>query len=102
MLSILNRRLHGRLKDGFVTCVALRLTAEGDGVLANAGHPAPFLNREELNLPGALPLGLDLNAEYEKYGFTLRSETGSPFIPTACWKRAILPEISSASNACGH
>ena len=48
ILSILNRRLHGRLKDGFVTCLALRLDAEGDCVLANAGHPAPFLNKEEL------------------------------------------------------
>ncbi len=65
VLSILNRRLHGRLKDGFVTCLALRLDAEGDCVLANAGHPAPFLNKEELNLPGALPLGLDLGTEYE-------------------------------------
>jgi hypothetical protein len=71
VLSILNRRLYGRLKDGFVTCVALRLTAEGEGVLANAGHPAPFLNREELNLPGALPLGLDLHAEYENLRFHL-------------------------------
>ena len=71
ILSILNRRLHGRLKDGFVTCVALHLTAEGDAVLANAGHPAPFLNREELNLPGALPLGLDLESAYEKVRFHL-------------------------------
>ena len=71
ILSILNRRLHGRLKDGFVTCVALRLTAEGEGVLANAGHPAPFLNREELSLPGALPLGLDFNAKYENIPFHL-------------------------------
>jgi serine phosphatase RsbU (regulator of sigma subunit) len=66
VLSVLNRRLHGRLKDGFVTCLALRLDAEGDCVLANAGHPAPFLNKEELSLPGALPLGLDLGTEYEK------------------------------------
>jgi serine phosphatase RsbU (regulator of sigma subunit) len=65
VLSILNRRLHGRLKDGFVTCLALRLDAEGDCVLASAGHPAPFLNKDELNLPGALPLGLDLDTAYE-------------------------------------
>jgi hypothetical protein len=71
VLSILNRRLHGRLRDGFVTCLALRLDAEGECVLANAGHPAPFLNREELSLPGALPLGLDLNTEYEKIHFHL-------------------------------
>jgi serine phosphatase RsbU (regulator of sigma subunit) len=71
ILSILNRRLHGRLKDGFVTCLALRLTADGDGVLANAGHPAPFLNKEELNLAGALPLGLDFHADYENVRFHL-------------------------------
>jgi Stage II sporulation protein E (SpoIIE) len=71
VLSILNRRLYGRLKDGFVTCVALRLDGQGDCVLANAGHPAPFLNREELNLPGALPLGLDLHAAYENVEFNL-------------------------------
>jgi hypothetical protein len=65
VLSILNRRLNGRLKDGFVTCLALRLDAEGDCVLASAGHPAPFLNRDELNLPGALPLGLDPDTAYE-------------------------------------
>ena len=29
VLSILNRRLHGRLKDGFVTCLALRLDCGG-------------------------------------------------------------------------
>ena len=66
ILSILNRRLHGRLQNGFVTCLALRLDAEGECVLANAGHPAPFLNKNELSSPGALPLGLDLTTEYEK------------------------------------
>jgi hypothetical protein len=71
VLTILSRRLHGRLKDGFVTCLAMRLDAEGDCLLASAGHPAPFLNREELSLPGALPLGLDLNAEYETVRFHL-------------------------------
>jgi serine phosphatase RsbU (regulator of sigma subunit) len=65
VLSTLNRRLHGRLKDGFVTCVALHLDGEGECTLANAGHPAPFLNKEELSLPGALPLGVDLNVQYE-------------------------------------
>ena len=88
ILSILNRRLHGRLKDGFVTCQALRLTAEGDGVLANAGHPAPFLNRDELDLPGALPLGLDPDTAYETdMELTSPSETGSPSIPMVCGAR---------------
>jgi serine phosphatase RsbU (regulator of sigma subunit) len=66
ILSILNRRLYGRLSNGFVTCLALRLDADGECMLANAGHPPPFLNKSELSSPGALPLGLDLTAEYEK------------------------------------
>jgi Stage II sporulation protein E (SpoIIE) len=71
ILAILNRRMHGRLQNGFVTCLALRLDEEGECVLANAGHPAPFLNKEELTLPGALPLGLDLTTEYRKIQFRL-------------------------------
>jgi hypothetical protein len=71
ILAILNRRLHGRLQNGFVTCLALRLDADGECVLANAGHLSPFLNKNELNLPGALPLGLDLTTEYEKTSLRL-------------------------------
>ncbi len=66
ILSILNRRLYGRLQNGFVTCLAVRLDAKGDCILANAGHPAPFLNRNELDSPGALPLGLELITKYAK------------------------------------
>ena len=66
VLAILNRRLYGRLQNGFVTCLALRLDVDGECVVANAAHLSPFLNENELNLPGALPLGLDLSAEYEK------------------------------------
>jgi hypothetical protein len=66
ILSILNRRLYGRLPNGFVTCLALRLDPDGQCILANAGHPPPFLNKNELSSPGALPLGLDLTATYEK------------------------------------
>jgi hypothetical protein len=66
ILSGLNRRLYGRLQDGFVTCLVLRLDPEGGCVLANAGHPSPFLNQRELSLPGALPLGLLPAAGFEK------------------------------------
>jgi hypothetical protein len=66
VLSILNRRLYGRLKDGFVTCLALRLDPDGECILANAGHPPAFLNKTELSSPGALPLGLDPVTRYEK------------------------------------
>ena len=65
ILSVLNRRLYGRLPHGFVTCVALRLNAGGECTVANAGHPAPYLNGNELHTPGSLPLGLDRSSHYE-------------------------------------
>ncbi len=65
ILAGLNRRVHGRLQHGFVTCLALRLGKDGNCAIANAGHPSPFLNGGEVNLPGALPLGLDAYASYE-------------------------------------
>jgi phosphoserine phosphatase RsbU/P len=64
LLTMLNRRLCGRLHGGFATCVILRI--ENDGcTVASAGHPAPFLNDRELDLPGALPLGISPSVTYE-------------------------------------
>ena len=64
LLTLLNRRLCGRLHGGFATCVILRI--ENDGcTVASAGHPAPFLNDRELDLPGALPLGITPSVTYE-------------------------------------
>lgn len=65
ILAALNRRLHGRLRGGFVTCLALRLQANGACTMANAGHLAPLLNGKEISLPGALPLALIPEAAYE-------------------------------------
>jgi hypothetical protein len=66
LLSRLNRHLVGRLQGGFATCIAVRLDGVRGGVLASAGHPAPFLNGHELELPGALPVGLMADAVYEE------------------------------------
>ena len=49
----------------------------GDCALASAGHPAPFLNERELELPGALPLGIAREVEYEESAFKLK--TGDHF-----------------------
>lgn len=59
ILAGLNRRLIGRLQGGFATAIVARVSPAGDCVLANAGHPAPYLNHRELPQSGALPLGLD-------------------------------------------
>jgi serine phosphatase RsbU (regulator of sigma subunit) len=79
ILAGLNRRLHGRLEHGFATCLVLRLDAEGNCVMANAGHLAPFLNNEEMSLPGALPVGLDPDAIYQKTTFPDRVGDRLPF-----------------------
>ncbi len=72
ILAGLNRRLHGRLQAGFATCVVLRMDGAGHCTMASAGHPAPFLNQHELELPGALPLGLTAMATYEETTLQLR------------------------------
>ena len=73
MLAALNRRLHGRLRSGFATCLVLRLDVEGRCLIANAGHLPPFLNGEEVPLPPALPLGLVPDAEYAPIEMTMGS-----------------------------
>lgn len=66
ILSGLTRRLLGRLQGGFTTCIAVRLDPSGKCTFANAGHPAPFLNDREIELPGALPLGIDQSTVYSE------------------------------------
>jgi serine phosphatase RsbU (regulator of sigma subunit) len=72
ILAGLNRRLNGRLHGGFATCIALRLDPDGRCTLAAAGHPAPFLNRQELELPGALPLGIIPTTVYQEFARQLQ------------------------------
>jgi hypothetical protein len=71
ILGGLNRRLCGRMQDGFATCVVLRLEPNGDATIANAGHLAPFRDGEELPLGGSLPLGLAADTTYEELAFRL-------------------------------
>lgn len=66
ILAGLNHRLHNRLQGGFATCVVILLDAKGRCTIANAGHPAPFLNGNEVTLAGSLPLGITESAEYEE------------------------------------
>jgi hypothetical protein len=65
MLWALNRRLYGRLRGGFATCVAMRLDGNGRCAIANAGHLPPFLNGREFAVLPALPLGLAAEMDYE-------------------------------------
>jgi hypothetical protein len=71
ILAGLNRRLFGRLQGGFATAIALRLDGDGTCTIACAGHPAPYVNDEELIFPGTLPLGVLPKAVFEETRFQM-------------------------------
>jgi len=56
LLESLNRVLTG--SESFTTCQAAFFAANGEVVLSNAGHLPPYLNSQEVNIPGGLPLGV--------------------------------------------
>jgi len=69
ILESLNGVLTGT--EGFTTCQAIWLASSGEMVIANAGHLSPYLNSQEINLPGALPLGVIPQVSYEEERFYL-------------------------------
>lgn len=74
LLSRLNHEMLRAQDHGFITCLCLRIALDGEIVLANAGHLAPYLNGIEFPCESSLPLGLVPNLEYEKT--TMQSKLG--------------------------
>jgi hypothetical protein len=70
LLTTLNDQLAGR-GGASATCLILRITADGDVTLANAGHLAPYLNGVELDMEGALPIGVLPEADFPVMHFRL-------------------------------
>jgi hypothetical protein len=66
ILAELNRRMCGRMGEGFATCLVARLEEQGKLTLANAGHLPLYINGIEREPAGALPLGLVESASYER------------------------------------
>jgi hypothetical protein len=64
ILESLNRVLTG--SESFTTCQAAWFGANGELVLANAGHLPPYLNSQEVMLPGGLPLGVLPDIKYDE------------------------------------
>jgi len=64
ILESLNRVLTG--SESFTTCQAAWFCANGELVLASAGHLPPYLNSQEVALPGGLPLGVLPDIRYEE------------------------------------
>jgi hypothetical protein len=71
LLANLNERLVGRGGGGFSTALVARISADGVVTIANAGHLAPYLDGNEVEMPGALPLGALSGAVYESTQFFL-------------------------------
>jgi hypothetical protein len=64
ILAGLNLVLVGSVS--FTTCQAAYFAANGELTLASAGHPPPYLNSQEVPLPGGLPLGVIEGIVYEE------------------------------------
>jgi hypothetical protein len=71
LLANLNERLVGRAADGFATAFVAHIAADGWIRLANAGHLYPYLDGREIELAGALPLGIKSHVHYETKEFLL-------------------------------
>jgi len=65
VLAHLNRVLCGQI-GGFVTCCATLVADEGAMTIANAGHLAPYRNREEIYIESGLPLGISSSSQFSE------------------------------------
>jgi len=90
MLQALNRRLLGR-GEAYATCLAIRISPQGQITLANAGHLPPYLNGEQVAMEGALPLGVMEGAEFSVTHLQLNSKDNL-FITTDGLAEAMNPE----------
>jgi len=64
ILESLNRVLTG--SESFTTCQVAWFGADGEVVLANAGHLPPYINSQEVSIPGGLPLGVLPDVSYDE------------------------------------
>ena len=74
--SIILRKLHDRLvgrTSGISTALVAHVSAEGSVTISNAGHLSPYLDGREIELPGALPLGIPEGGNYAATHFELQS-----------------------------
>jgi hypothetical protein len=64
LLARLNRQMLDAQESGFITCLCVRISAQGSVAMANAGHLSPYRRGEEIAVDSGLPLGLTADAEY--------------------------------------
>ncbi len=71
ILTAMNYRMLSRSAGGFTTCLVVRVDRDGRLTVANAGHLAPYVNGQELQLRNGLPLGLEAKTTYAESTFLL-------------------------------
>ena len=71
ILRKLHDRLLGSAGEGFSTALAAHIAQNGFVTIANAGHLSPYLDGKEIELPGALPLGVSAGGDYQSVTFAL-------------------------------
>jgi hypothetical protein len=73
--AVVLQKLHDRLigrSSGISTALAARVSRDGAVTIANAGHLSPYLDGREVELPGALPLGIAEGGDYASTRLELR------------------------------
>jgi serine phosphatase RsbU (regulator of sigma subunit) len=71
LLSRLNREILRGQDSGFITCLCIKLSPNGEMTISNAGHLSPYRNDEELTCEGGPPLGLFPDLIYSESHFKI-------------------------------
>ena len=80
ILRRLHERLLGRTGGAFCTALTARISDDGCVTIANAGHLSPYLDGKEVEIPGALPLGIAGGGQYEPVSLELRPGSRLVFV----------------------
>lgn len=73
VMNSLNEELCER-EHASATCLMLRIAADGMATLVNAGHLPPYLNGQEMQMEGSLPLGIIAATEFPVMYFKLKMD----------------------------
>jgi stage II sporulation SpoE-like protein len=72
VLRKVHDRLLGHTCGGFATALAAHIEQDGMVTIANAGHLSPYLDGKEVELAGALPLGIAESGSFETRRFEIQ------------------------------
>jgi serine phosphatase RsbU (regulator of sigma subunit) len=71
LLARFNRQMLATQESGFITCLCVRMSAQGAVTMANAGHLSPYRRGQEIELDSGLPLGLTADTKYDETSLQL-------------------------------